>query len=103
MNQKSVRQIKSQSNLGVPIKNKKPKTSTTAQQQFIGAALNMSWQLALAVLVPVIGGVKLDQNFNTTPLLTIIGFMLAIFGMVIVVWRQFQALSPTNHEKGSSV
>lgn len=66
------------------------------QSDFWAATLNMSWQLALVVLVPLLGGFALDNKFNTTPILTIVGFVLAMAGMAMVVWRQLQVLNPTN-------
>lgn len=57
---------------------------------FAGMALDMSWRLAIAVLVPIIGGFELDKNFNTTPVLTIIGFVLAMAGMALVMWQTLQ-------------
>jgi hypothetical protein len=60
----------------------------------LGASLNMSWQLALVVLIPIVGGFELDQKLHTTPLLTIIGFVLAMVGMSLVVWHQLQLLTP---------
>jgi len=65
-----------------------------ARQDFLIAAANMSWQLAIVVLAPVIGGFKLDEALNTTPVLTIVGFILAMVGMAAVVWRQLQIFSP---------
>lgn len=70
-------------------------SSYDAKLQFVSAALNMSWQLAIVVLVPIIGGFKLDQKLNMLPLLTIVGFILAMIGMAVVVWRQMQLYSPT--------
>ncbi len=67
---------------------------SSARQDFLIAAANMSWQLALVVLIPVIGGVKLDEHFNTLPVWTIIGFVVALVGMAAVVWRQLQIFSP---------
>lgn len=57
-----------------------------ARQQFFGDTLNMSWRLALTVLIPIIGGVKLDQNFGTTPSLTLLGLMIAAIGACVAVW-----------------
>jgi len=54
---------------------------------FIGAALDMSWRLAIVVLVPIIGGFELDQRLHTSPLLTIVGFLLALAGMAVVLWQ----------------
>ncbi len=50
----------------------------------------MSWRLAVVVLVPIIGGFKLDQHLHMTPLLTITGFLLAMAGMAIVLIRMLQ-------------
>ena len=58
---------------------------------FISMALDMSWRLAAVVLVPIIGGFKLDEHFKTTPLLTIVGFILAMAGMALVMWQTLQA------------
>ena len=58
------------------------------------AALNMSWQLAIVVLVPILGGYALDSHFHSLPLWTAIGFVLAMLGMVAVVWGQYKRFSP---------
>lgn len=54
---------------------------------FVGATLDMSWRLAVVVLVPIIGGNALDQKLGFSPILLISGFVLAFAG-VIVVMRQ---------------
>lgn len=56
-----------------------------AGQQFINSSLNMGWQLALTVLVPVFVGVRLDQHFKTSPSYTLAALFLAIGGAVLVV------------------
>jgi F0F1-type ATP synthase assembly protein I len=53
-------------------------------------ALDMSWRLALAILVPIIGGVELDKIFDTSPAFIIAGFVLAMAGMGLVLWRTLQ-------------
>ncbi|HTE58318.1 MAG TPA: AtpZ/AtpI family protein [Verrucomicrobiae bacterium] len=58
-----------------------------AKQRFFSATLNMSWQLALMVVIPVVAGVKLDQKFDTAPSLTLTGFFLAAFAACYVVWN----------------
>ena len=60
------------------------------QSVFVGMALDMSWRLALVVLVPIVGGYELDSHFGTTPILTILGFMLAMVGTGYVMWRTLQ-------------
>ncbi len=47
----------------------------------------MSWQLAVVVLVPIVGGYKLDLRFHSSPLWTLIGLALAMIGMILVVRR----------------
>jgi F0F1-type ATP synthase assembly protein I len=58
---------------------------------FIGMALDMTWRLAIVVLVPIIAGFKLDEHFKLTPLLTIIGFVVAIAGVALVLKQTVQA------------
>lgn len=50
-----------------------------AKQQFLDSALNMSWQLAVTIIVPVIIGVQLDKHFNSAPAWTLGALFLAVF------------------------
>jgi F0F1-type ATP synthase assembly protein I len=75
--------------------------SINPRAEFIVAALNMSWQLAIVVLVPIIGGYELDKALDTLPSFTILGFLIAMIGMALVVWRQMQLLNPESNEKRS--
>jgi F0F1-type ATP synthase assembly protein I len=61
---------------------------------FMGAALSMSWQLAIVVLLPIIGGHMLDTHLHSLPLYTILGFVVAVLGAGVVVWKQAIAVSP---------
>ena len=63
-----------------------PQSSSTPGREFLMAALSMSWQLAIVVLVPILGGFQLDKFFNTLPGLTMVGFIIAMAGMGIVGW-----------------
>jgi F0F1-type ATP synthase assembly protein I len=54
-------------------------------------ALDMSWRLAIVVLIPIIGGFKLDEKLNTTPVLAITGFVLAMAGTAGVMWQTMRA------------
>ena len=65
----------------------KPTSQTSV---FITMALDMTWRLAIVVLVPIIGGFYLDQWLNTTPVFTITGFFLAMAGIAIVFWQTLQ-------------
>jgi F0F1-type ATP synthase assembly protein I len=77
------------------------KQTAAPQTQFLVAAMNMSWQLAVVVLVPVIGGFEIDKKLHTLPLLTIVGFVVAMAGMALVVWHQLQLFKPpaVQHDK----
>lgn len=56
-----------------------------ARQQFLNSSINMGWQLALSVVVPVVVGVKLDDHFHTTPSYTLAALVLSVAGAAIVV------------------
>lgn len=73
---------------------------------FLGAVVSMSWQLAVVVLVPVVGGFKLDERLDTLPALTILGFIVAMAGVFIVLKRMLQEidrrqLADTAHKENS--
>ena len=50
----------------------------------------MGWQLAIVVLVPIIGGVQLDKMLDISPVLLFVGLGLAVAGTVIVMWATMQ-------------
>lgn len=52
---------------------------------FYVTVLNMSWQLAIAVIVPIVGGYKLDQQFDSSPWLTLLGLAIAAAGTFVVM------------------
>ncbi len=62
-----------------------------ARSLFFGAAIDMTWQMAIAVLVPIIGGFELDKALHTSPLFIIIGFVLAMIGTFLVIKRALGA------------
>ncbi len=68
---------------------------------FISLALDMSWRLAIVVLVPIIGGFELDKKLKTTPLITIVGFVIAMIGMALVLWRMLKIANsiPVKYEE----
>ncbi|HTE22795.1 MAG TPA: AtpZ/AtpI family protein [Candidatus Limnocylindria bacterium] len=70
-----------------------------ARQQFFTAALTMSWQLALTVVIPVVAGVKLDQKLDTSPSLTLAGFFLAAFAACTVVWNTVKGVNKLQAEE----
>src|SRR5436190_4801209 len=61
-----------------------------AKQQFLGAALNMSWQLALTIIIPVVIGVQLDNRYHSSPSWTLGLLFLGVFmscGVVVKTIR----------------
>ena len=54
---------------------------------FVSMVLGMSWQLAVVVVVPIVGGHLLDLRQKTDPLFTLIGLVIAIAGVCLVLWR----------------
>lgn len=65
---------------------------------FVSMALDMTWRLAIVVLVPIIGGFELDKRLEMTPLLTIVGFLVAMVGMALVCWRTLQVANEQSAE-----
>lgn len=68
----------------------KPLDGARQRHDFVSLALTMGWQLAAAVLVPLIGGALLDRALNTTPVLTFIGMAVAVLASIVVMWRTMQ-------------
>ena len=68
------------------------KKSASAKQRsvFLVAVTNMSWQLAIVVMVPIIGGVKLDKVFGTSNIWTFVGLGVAFLASAVVMWRTVQ-------------
>ena len=71
-----------------------------ARKDFVSGAVNMGWQLALTVVVPVIVGVKLDERFHSTPSYTLAALMLAAFGASMVVWATFKQTAVKQAKRG---
>jgi F0F1-type ATP synthase assembly protein I len=67
----------------------KPSFEMTMYQRnvFMNMALNMTWQLALVVIIPIIGGFKLDSALNSSPWFTVLGFVIAAVGTMLVLKR----------------
>jgi F0F1-type ATP synthase assembly protein I len=61
------------------------------RSRFASAAIGMGWQLAVVVLLPIVGGYKVDQHNNSVPVWTLIGLALAMVGSIIVIRRALAA------------
>ena len=73
---------------------------------FVGMVLNMSWQLAIVVIVPILGGYMLDQRLHSSPVLVLLGLVIAVIATCGVLWRTVQlansrvaALQPKGDKK----
>ena len=73
-----------------------------AKQQFMDAAINMGWQLAVTIIVPVIIGVRLDDHFHSAPAWTLGALFLAVFMSCGVVWKALHGVTvaQTGSKKG---
>lgn len=100
-NIKNMRQTKAPDATPSPGKDKKSNkvaVSNRATRLFLMAVLDISWQLAIVVLVPIIGGFELDKHIGTTPVLTVIGFVLAMAGTFVVIRRAFNIYNNSDME-----
>jgi len=66
------------------------KTTRSQRADFMVMVTNMSWQLAVVVLVPVVGGVYLDKAAHTSHVFLFIGLAVALLGSIVVMWRTMQ-------------
>lgn len=73
--------------------------TSSASSVFISMALDMTWRLAAAILIPILGGFELDQHFDTAPSFTIVGFVLAMGGMALVLWQTLQTANQLEASK----
>lgn len=71
-----------------------------AKRQFITTAVNMGWQLALTIVVPVIIGVKLDDRFDTAPSYTLAALFIAVGASVAVVWSTIKQVGREQAKAG---
>jgi F0F1-type ATP synthase assembly protein I len=67
---------------------------------FISMALDMSWRLAIAVLVPVIGGGLIDKHHKSGHTYLIIGFVVALIAGVLVVYQSYRAANSLTESQG---
>ena len=61
--------------------------SDSSRRNFLVYAANMGWQLAVTVLVPVIGGAELDKHSGGKNFWVFVGLGLALVASTLVMWR----------------
>lgn len=76
-------------------------SSRSPLAEFVMASLNMSWQLAVVVLVPLIGGYEIDKHCSTFPVFLILGILVAMGGSAAVVHHQLVQFGPPPKSKGT--
>lgn len=69
---------------------KAPQQASNARSVFLVAAANMSWQLAIVVLLPVVAGVQIDKKLGSGHAWLFVGLAVALVGSVLVMWRTMQ-------------
>ncbi len=74
--------------------------SQASKVQFFGATLNLSWRLALTVLIPIFIGLKIDDKFNTKPSFVLLGFMVAVAGSCYTIWTTVNEVNQLQAEQG---
>lgn len=63
-----------------------------AKRMLFVSTIDMSWRLALVVLVPVFIGIWADNRFDTKPSLSLAAFFLAIAGASVLIARTYKQL-----------
>jgi F0F1-type ATP synthase assembly protein I len=72
--------------------------TSKAAQSTAAIALNMSWQLLVVVVLPVLAGHWLDGHFRQSPVWTVVGLVLSIIGMLVVVRSTIRELNEVMNE-----
>ena len=70
-----------------------PEKSSAMRNRFLVVGINMFWQLAVAVLVPLIGCVELGKHYHAETTGVVIGLVLAIAASTAVMWRTMQIVA----------
>ncbi|MEI6751030.1 MAG: AtpZ/AtpI family protein [Candidatus Saccharibacteria bacterium] len=76
--------------------------SNDAKMLFTISSLEMGWQLALAVLIPIFFGSWLDNRFHKYPVWTIIGLIVALLGFYAIVRKTVININHKQSKKDKS-
>jgi F0F1-type ATP synthase assembly protein I len=60
---------------------------------FTSAAIGMSWQLAVIVLLPIVGGYYIDRSLDLMPWITLLGLLIALAGSILVIRRALTVMN----------
>lgn len=64
--------------------------------------LDMTWRLAVVVLVPIIVGEELDKHYKTGHIFLIVGLVLAVSLGTLVVYRSYKLANEMTKPKEKS-
>ena len=70
-----------------------------ARQLFVTATVNMGLRLAITVVIPIVGGAKLDEHFKSSPLFTLIGMVIAAGAGSAAVWATIKQVNRAQAEE----
>jgi F0F1-type ATP synthase assembly protein I len=73
-----------------------------AKTQFITATMNLGWRLALTVVIPLVGGVKLDEKLGSSPSWTLTGMFIAVAAGCGVVWQTIKEVTEQQAEAANA-
>lgn len=57
------------------------------RRNFLVYVANMSWQLAITVIIPIAGGAELDSRLHAGNLWVFVGLAVALVASTAVMWR----------------
>ena len=60
--------------------------------------VGVGWFIGISILLGVLGGLWLDNKFNTSPILVIVGLIL---GVVIAFYGVYRMIQPNINKPGS--
>jgi F0F1-type ATP synthase assembly protein I len=62
--------------------------------------VGLGWYIGISIFLGVFGGLWLDNKFNTSPLLAMIGLILGIIVAFFGVYRMIKPLIDSEQDKG---
>lgn len=68
-----------------------PAQQVNQRSQFFSLAADMSWKLAIAVLVPILAGVQIGKATGSQTVWTLIGLGISVIASAAVLWQTLQA------------
>jgi len=66
-----------------------------ARKLFLTSTIDMSWKLALSIILPLGLGIKLDKTYDTEPLFIFVGLVIGVIAGGLVVWKSVQNVENT--------